>query len=119
MPKARTLTPSACQVPDGVVAFFVSYMYMDGIISKWHDMGILQEILQHKLIFIETQVGGGAGEGREGGRGTGGRKGGRREEGRGEEGGRGEGGGSVGGGREEGGGGERGEAGEHQDGMCR
>lgn len=24
------------------VCFFVSYLYMDSIISKWHDMGILQ-----------------------------------------------------------------------------
>ena len=24
--------------------------------SKWHDMGILQEVMQHKLVFIETQV---------------------------------------------------------------
>ena len=42
--------------PAGIVAFFVSYLYMDQIISKWHDMGVLQEIMQHKLIFIETQV---------------------------------------------------------------
>jgi DNA excision repair protein ERCC-2 len=30
---------------------------MDTIISKWHDMGILNELMQHKLVFIETQVG--------------------------------------------------------------
>lgn len=40
------------------VCFFVSYLYMDSIISKWHDMGILQELMAHKLVFIETQVGG-------------------------------------------------------------
>lgn len=39
------------------VCFFVSYLYMDSIISKWHDMGILQELMAHKLVFIETQVG--------------------------------------------------------------
>jgi len=38
------------------VCFFVSYLYMDAIISKWHDMGVLQEIMNHKLVFIETQV---------------------------------------------------------------
>lgn len=46
-------------VPDGVVCFFVSYLYMDQIISKWHEMGILDELMQHKLVFIETQVGAG------------------------------------------------------------
>ncbi len=38
------------------VCFFVSYLYMDSIISKWHDMGILKELMEHKLVFIETQV---------------------------------------------------------------
>lgn len=81
-------------VPDGVVCFFVSYSYMDGIVNSWHESGILkvsiqknifmerhycpklfevslsfgivlcfifpffivlQEIMQHKLVFIETQ----------------------------------------------------------------
>ncbi|KAG4186846.1 hypothetical protein ERO13_A08G068200v2 [Gossypium hirsutum] len=36
-------------VPDGIVCFFVSYSYMDGIINTWNDSGIL------KLVFIETQ----------------------------------------------------------------
>ncbi|KAK8693900.1 hypothetical protein V6N13_071467 [Hibiscus sabdariffa] len=42
-------------VPDGIVCFFVSYSYMDGIINTWNDTGILKEIMQHKLVFIETQ----------------------------------------------------------------
>ncbi|MBA0741559.1 hypothetical protein Gogos_014701 [Gossypium gossypioides] len=42
-------------VPDGIVCFFVSYSYMDGIINTWNDSGILKEIMQHKLVFIETQ----------------------------------------------------------------
>ena len=29
-------------VPDGIVCFFVSYLYMDSIVSKWNDMGILE-----------------------------------------------------------------------------
>ena len=29
-------------VPDGIVCFFVSYLYMDTIVSRWNDMGILQ-----------------------------------------------------------------------------
>ncbi|KAG1659685.1 hypothetical protein FOA52_004324 [Chlamydomonas sp. UWO 241] len=51
----RLLIDLSATVPDGLVCFFVSYLYMDQIISKWHDMGILQEVMQHKLIFIETQ----------------------------------------------------------------
>ncbi|GLT37015.1 hypothetical protein SLA2020_113590 [Shorea laevis] len=42
-------------VPDGIVCFFVSYSYMDGIINAWNDHGILKDIMQHKLVFIETQ----------------------------------------------------------------
>lgn len=42
-------------VPDGIVCFFVSYSYMDGIINSWNHTGILKEIMQHKLVFIETQ----------------------------------------------------------------
>ncbi|KAG6402966.1 hypothetical protein SASPL_135181 [Salvia splendens] len=42
-------------VPDGVVCFFVSYSYMDGIVNSWHESGILKEIMQRKLVFIETQ----------------------------------------------------------------
>jgi hypothetical protein len=29
---------------------------MDTIISKWHDMGVLGELMAHKLVFIETQA---------------------------------------------------------------
>ncbi|XP_057483944.1 LOW QUALITY PROTEIN: general transcription and DNA repair factor IIH helicase subunit XPD-like [Actinidia eriantha] len=42
-------------VPDGIVCFFVSYSYMDGIVNSWNEKGILKEIMQHKLVFIETQ----------------------------------------------------------------
>ena len=31
----------AAVVPDGLVCFFVSYRYMDQIVAKWNDMGIL------------------------------------------------------------------------------
>ncbi|XP_078440069.1 RAD3-like DNA-binding helicase protein [Wolffia australiana] len=51
----RLLLEMVAAVPDGVVCFFVSYSYMDTIINSWNEMGILQEIMQHKLIFIETQ----------------------------------------------------------------
>ncbi|WFC94546.1 DNA helicase [Malassezia brasiliensis] len=41
-------------VPDGVVAFFPSYLYMESIVAAWHDMGILDEVWKHKLVFVET-----------------------------------------------------------------
>ncbi|KAK9823916.1 hypothetical protein WJX72_006337 [[Myrmecia] bisecta] len=51
----RMLVDLAATIPDGIVAFFVSYSYMDSIVSKWHDMGILQDLMAHKLVFIETK----------------------------------------------------------------
>nr|WCZ58321.1 general transcription and DNA repair factor IIH helicase subunit [Paratrimastix eleionoma] len=41
--------------PDGVVAFFPSYQYLSDIVASWHDMGLLNQVLQSKLLFIETQ----------------------------------------------------------------
>ncbi|KAI5449382.1 TFIIH/NER complex ATP-dependent 5'-3' DNA helicase subunit [Naganishia albida] len=41
-------------VPDGLVAFFPSYLYMESIVAAWNDMGILNEVWKHKLIFVET-----------------------------------------------------------------
>jgi DNA excision repair protein ERCC-2 len=29
-------------VPDGIVCFFVSYSYMDGIVNSWKENGILK-----------------------------------------------------------------------------
>lgn len=51
----RMLVQLAAVVPDGMVAFFVSYHYMDTIVSKWHEYGILEDLMRHKLLFIETQ----------------------------------------------------------------
>ncbi|KAL5529015.1 RAD15 [Sanghuangporus baumii] len=41
-------------VPDGIAAFFPSYLYMESIVAAWNDMGILNEVWKHKLIFVET-----------------------------------------------------------------
>ena len=38
----RMLVELASVIPDGIVAFFVSYSYMDTIVSKWDQMGVLQ-----------------------------------------------------------------------------
>ncbi|KAL2939574.1 General transcription and DNA repair factor IIH helicase subunit XPD [Bienertia sinuspersici] len=51
----RLLLEMASVVPDGIVCFFVSYSYMDAIVNTWNETGILKEIMQHKLVFIETQ----------------------------------------------------------------
>ncbi|EJT46976.1 general RNA polymerase II transcription factor [Trichosporon asahii var. asahii CBS 2479] len=48
------LIDMAKTVPDGVVAFFPSYLYMESIVSAWYDMGILSEVWKHKLLFVET-----------------------------------------------------------------
>ncbi|KAL1918131.1 uncharacterized protein VTP21DRAFT_3397 [Calcarisporiella thermophila] len=41
-------------VPDGIVAFFPSYLYMEQIVSMWNEMGLLNEAWKYKLIFVET-----------------------------------------------------------------
>ena len=41
-------------VPDGIVAFFPSYIYMESIVTMWNDMRILENVLNYKLVFIET-----------------------------------------------------------------
>lgn len=50
----KLLLECARAVPDGVVAFFTSYMYMQEIVREWHNIGVLKQVLQHKLVFIET-----------------------------------------------------------------
>ena len=42
-------------IPDGVVAFFTSYSYMENIISEWDGMGVLRQLTKHKLVLIETK----------------------------------------------------------------
>ena len=51
----KLLVETAAAVPDGIVAFFTSYLYMQEIVRVWHDMGVLSDVLKHKLVFIETQ----------------------------------------------------------------
>ncbi|OHS92877.1 DNA repair helicase UVH6 [Tritrichomonas foetus] len=42
-------------IPDGVIGFFPSYPFMYEIIEMWNKTGVLKSILDHKLIFIESQ----------------------------------------------------------------
>ena len=41
----RMLIELSGAIPDGIICFFVSYSYMDQIVSKWNDMGILQVLI--------------------------------------------------------------------------
>jgi DNA excision repair protein ERCC-2 len=49
------LVELAATVPDGIVCFFTSYMYMEKVVERWHANGALQQLLRHKLVFIETK----------------------------------------------------------------
>lgn len=42
-------------VPDGIVCFFTSYLYMEEVVSLWNEMNLLNPILTNKLLFVETQ----------------------------------------------------------------
>ena len=42
-------------IPDGVVAFFTSYSYMEQLVSEWDATGVLRDLTKAKLVFIETK----------------------------------------------------------------
>ncbi len=55
----KMLVELAAVVPDGIVCFFVSYRYMDAIVSKWNDLGILnvsKQVLRAHLCCIPPAV---------------------------------------------------------------
>lgn len=41
-------------VPDGVICFFPSYLYMEEIVSLWSESNIITEVSKNKLVFIES-----------------------------------------------------------------
>lgn len=49
------LVEIATIVPDGMVCFFPSYLYMENVVASWYDQGIIDQLLKYKLLFIETQ----------------------------------------------------------------
>ncbi|CAN7983690.1 unnamed protein product, partial [Ixodes hexagonus] len=49
------LVEIASSVPDGVVCFFTSYMYLEGVVASWYEQGVIDQIQRRKLLFIETQ----------------------------------------------------------------
>jgi len=42
-------------VPDGMVCFFTSYRYMEAVVEKWYETGVIARVLKHKLLFVETK----------------------------------------------------------------
>lgn len=48
------LIEMASTVPDGIVCFFTSYIYMEQVIATWYEKGIIDRVQKHKLLFIET-----------------------------------------------------------------
>lgn len=48
-------------VPDGIVCFFPSYEFMQEIVMRWTESGVLDRLREHKLVFVETQDAGEAG----------------------------------------------------------
>lgn len=41
-------------VPDGLICFFPSYIYMEEIVSLWAETTIINDIMTNKLVFIES-----------------------------------------------------------------
>jgi len=52
---ASLLLSMAQVVPDGIVCFFPSYLYLEMVVSMWHEMGMLHKLVHHKLVFVETE----------------------------------------------------------------
>lgn len=48
------LVEMASIVPDGLVCFFTSYMYMESVVASWYEQGVIDAVLKRKLLFIET-----------------------------------------------------------------
>ncbi|CAH8504416.1 unnamed protein product [Schistosoma rodhaini] len=42
-------------VPDGIVAFFPSYHYLESTFASWYEQHIVEQIQRNKLLFVETQ----------------------------------------------------------------
>lgn len=45
----------ASVIPDGICVFFTSYRFMEYVVGEWDRMRILEEIMRHKLIYLETK----------------------------------------------------------------
>lgn len=45
----------AKSVPDGICCFFTSYDYMEQVVTEWDKLGIIDELMKYKLVFVETK----------------------------------------------------------------
>lgn len=51
----QLLVEVAANVPDGIVCFFTSYLYLESVVASWYDQGVIDSLQRYKLLFIETQ----------------------------------------------------------------
>lgn len=52
----HALVALAGSVPDGVVVFFVSYVYMQEVVKVWtEECNVLNDLRKRKLVFVETR----------------------------------------------------------------
>lgn len=51
----QLLLRCASSIPDGICVFFTSYQYLEDIITYWDSINLIQQIMDHKLIYIETK----------------------------------------------------------------
>lgn len=42
-------------VPDGILCFFPSYMYMEHVLKEWADDGLIEPLLDKRFVFIEKK----------------------------------------------------------------
>ena len=50
----KMLVDLVSTIPDGVVVYFPSYNYMEALICEWDATGIMREMTEWKLLFVET-----------------------------------------------------------------
>lgn len=48
------LVELADTVPDGIVCFFPSFKYLEDVVIKWNETGLLNRLLEYKLVFFQS-----------------------------------------------------------------
>lgn len=43
-------------VPDGVVAFFPSYLYMESIVAAWNDMVSKEDVYAKRMVLRSSSI---------------------------------------------------------------